>query len=182
MHIAGMGKENKLIFKSMDYLQTCINEIRSISKRLSAPTLGKISLSESIRELIESINLARKIKIDYVTGNLENLIISDEYHLTIYRIVQEQLNNIIKHSGASYVQIYIKNKKDYLALIIRDNGAGFDPSKKSNGIGITNMKSRAESSRGSLSIRSASGNGCTLKAILPPLKQKQTKFLNESIN
>jgi PAS domain S-box-containing protein len=179
MHIAGIGKDNELISKSINYLQTCINEIRSISKRLSAPTLGKICLNESIRELIASINLAKKIKIDYLASNLENFCISEEYHLTVYRIVQEQLNNILKHSGATQVKIYIKNKSNFLLLIIRDNGKGFDLSSKRSGIGITNMISRAESSKGKLYIQSAPGKGCTLKAVLPSLKQK--KFSSKEI-
>ncbi len=90
-------------------------------------------------------------------------------HLTIYRIIQEQLNNILKHANAQHVFIEISNTVQHLSLIIRDDGDGFDPNDKRRGIGITNMITRAENMNGKLQLQTAPGKGCVLAVTLPPL-------------
>jgi two-component system sensor histidine kinase UhpB len=81
----------------------------------------------------------------------------------IYRILQEQLSNIIKYSNAEEASITIKKENDSLVLTITDNGVGFDPSAKSDGIGLKNIKSRVEHYSGKMQIISAPGKGCTLE-------------------
>lgn len=163
----GLGKQEDLLGKSIYHLQTCINEIRSISKRLSAPTLGHISLQDSIKELVESINLIRRVNIIYTIDGHISSIASQELHLAIYRIVQEQLNNILKYAEASYATIEISLKDHTLSLMIKDDGKGFDMAQKKEGIGITNMKSRAENLNGNFHINSAPGQGCMVKVSIP---------------
>ncbi|ANE52667.1 PAS domain S-box protein [Flavisolibacter tropicus] len=163
----GIGRPDDLLSKSIYHLQICINEIRSISKRLSAPTLGHISLQDSIKELVESINLIRRVNIIYTIDGHVNSIASQELHLAIYRIVQEQLNNILKYAEANYATIEISFKDHTLSLMIRDDGKGFDMSQKKEGIGITNMKSRAENLNGNFHINSAPGQGCMIKVSIP---------------
>lgn len=162
MLLDGMGDQKDILGRSVKHLQDCINEIRSISKRLSAPTLGKISLNESIKELIQSINLTNRVKIQYAQKGLENRIVSQDLHLAIYRIIQEQLNNILKHSQASRVQINMINSGESLELSIKDNGRGFNVLQKNYGIGITNMTSRAEHMGGKFKLVSEPGKGCSI--------------------
>lgn len=163
----GLGEPKDLIAKSIHHLQSSINEIRSISKRLSAPTLGHISLQDSIKELVESINLIRRVNIIYTIDGYVNTIASQEVHLAVYRIVQEQLNNILKYADASFASIEVALKDNTLLLVIRDDGRGFDVYQKKEGIGITNMKSRAENLDGSFHIESAPGQGCLIKVSIP---------------
>jgi signal transduction histidine kinase len=150
-------------------LQSCINEIRSISKRLSAPTLGKITLKESIKELVDSINMTRRLQISYDISGLNKLPVPEDVHLAIYRIIQEQLNNIIKHADASKVSIELHNTEEGMLLQIEDDGKGFDPREKRKGIGITNMETRTENIHGKLALISAPGKGCILKARFPSI-------------
>lgn len=163
----GIGSPKELIDKAIYHLQGCINEIRSISKRLSAPTLGHISLQDSIKELVESINLIRRVNIIYTIDGYVNTKVSQELHLAVYRIVQEQLNNILKYAEASFASIEISVKDHALSLVIKDDGKGFDMSQKMEGIGITNMKSRAENLNGTFHIESAPGQGCLVKVSIP---------------
>ncbi|MDB5253745.1 MAG: hypothetical protein JWP27_2914 [Flaviaesturariibacter sp.] len=163
----GLGEPAAIVEKSIRHLQGCINEIRSISKRLSAPTLGSISLTESIKELAESINLTKKVNIIYTIEGFLNRDISQDVHLALYRIVQEQLNNIIKYADASFAIITIKRMGRTLELVIRDDGQGFDPRTKSNGIGLSNMKTRAESLGGRFRLHSAPACGCTVSVWIP---------------
>lgn len=160
------GDPSQLFSKTLIHLQSSINEIRSISKRLSAPTLGSISLNESIKELVDSINLTRCIEIVYRIEDLGGNITQD-IHLAIYRIVQEQLNNIIKYAGASTASIMIEKRAQSLFLQITDDGKGFDPKGKWQGIGLNNMKTRAESLEGSFHIKSAAGKGCEINVSIP---------------
>jgi signal transduction histidine kinase len=166
----GLGESKMILQRSTNLLQACIDEIRSISKRLSAPTLGKIDLQDSIKELIESINLTNKLEIRYSIIGLEEVVISQELHLTIYRIIQEQLNNIIKHAEASQVAVELFNTPIGLQLYITDDGKGFDATSKQSGIGITNMKLRAESQNGSLSFNTAPQQGCQVLATFPTIQ------------
>ena len=162
MLLEGMGDQKDILNRSVKHLQNCINEIRSISKRLSAPTLGNICVDDSVKELVESINLTNRLSIDYKVSGLEQCPISQDLHLAIYRIIQEQLNNILKYSQASEVTISICFKKGILTLVIQDNGKGFDTQKRRTGIGITNMISRAEHMGGSLTIDSELNKGTSL--------------------
>jgi PAS domain S-box-containing protein len=167
MIYSGMIEDKELVRKSGQLLQNCIDEIRSISKRLSAPTLGEISLEDSIKELIESINLTNRLEIIYSGHEIAGLQIPQEMHLAIYRIIQEQLNNIIKYAAASLVFITLKKKNGYLSLHITDNGKGFDVNTKRTGIGITNMQTRAENLNGKFQLSSSPGNGCQLQVQFP---------------
>lgn len=167
MYMTGYVQDKELLVKSTRYTQECINEIRSISKRLSAPSLGRISLQDSIRELVDSINLSKRLEVIYIPQGLDNRCIPYDLHLTVYRIVQEGLNNIIKYSQAQVACIAIKRSGNTLCLTISDNGKGFDTKAKRTGIGITNMKTRAENLHGEFSITSAPGKGCEIKICFP---------------
>jgi signal transduction histidine kinase len=148
-------------------LQECIDEIRVISKRLSAPTLGNISLTESIKELVESINVTRRVNVVYHLEGIFQKDISQELHLALYRIVQEQLNNILKYAGASYATISIVLKGKNIKLVIKDDGKGFNATKKMTGIGLRNMRTRAESLGGSFAVRTEPGKGCEIWVNIP---------------
>ncbi|HZI01207.1 MAG TPA: ATP-binding protein, partial [Flavisolibacter sp.] len=97
----------------------------------------------------------------------DDLEISEELHLGLYRILQEHLTNITRYADASLVDVSLHLLDEHLILKVVDDGKGFDPLGKSNGIGITNMHSRAKSMHGSLKINSAPGLGCVLIATFP---------------
>lgn len=165
--LSGINNSAELIRKSMNLLQNTIDEIRCLSKRLSAPTLGNIQLKESIKELVETITATNKISIDLIIGDIGDLSHDKDLHLTVYRILQEHLTNILKHAEAQKVQITLDLAEGVLKLLVIDDGCGFDPAQLRGGIGITNMMTRAESLNGTLQISSEPGKGCTLIALLP---------------
>jgi signal transduction histidine kinase len=85
--------------------------------------------------------------------------------LVIYRIIQEQLNNILKHAGACGVEIELEEQANTLIVNITDNGKGFNSSEKNNGIGLKNIRSRAAVYNGTVEIESSPDNGCEMKII-----------------
>jgi len=154
-----------LITRSHKNVSLVIEEIRKLSKLLIAPSLNDIGLKASIRELIRNIQFVKKIKIKLAVASLTESCLNKEQQITIYRILQEQLNNIMKYADASSVIIEIKKEEDTLSLVITDDGNGFDPTLRRNGIGLINITSRAELLNGKVQIISAIGKGCTLKVI-----------------
>jgi PAS domain S-box-containing protein len=155
-----------LIKKSTQYLSNCINEIRNISKRLSTPTLGKISFEDSITELVGSLNLSERLKINLKVSKLIKPLLQDT-HLGIYRILQEHFTNIIKHANAKEVTLTVKVQTTGLFITVVDDGKGFDTKVRSKGIGLSNMYGRAENIQALLELRSAPGKGCTLVLTVP---------------
>lgn len=167
MYLSGYITDKNVLAKSAQFTQDCINEIRAISKRLSVPTLGNVSLQDSIKELVQSVNLAQKTKVHISVPEGPQKNISEELHLTLYRIIQEAINNILKYAQASDAWISIECKEQKLSLVIRDNGQGFEVSTRKAGIGLTNMKTRVDSQNGTIRISSRPGAGTIIRISFP---------------
>jgi signal transduction histidine kinase len=167
MLLEGIGDPKVILPRTLHYLQKCINEIRGLSKRLSAPTLGKISLEESVKDLIDSINLTSKVKINRQIKGIETGALSQDLHIGIYRILQEQLNNVLKHAEATEVTIQLEQRENTLRLSIADNGKGFQVQQSQNGIGLMNMRTRAENLSGTFVVKSSPGEGCCVEVVVP---------------
>jgi len=151
------------ITKSQHYISMAMEEIRKLSKALISPAFIKDGLKPSIEELIAVTMSAKKIDISTKIDLACEECLNEGLKLSIYRIIQEQLNNIIKYADASRVDIQINMQDDdVLTLSITDNGKGFDPTVRRKGIGITNISNRAELYNGKVEIDSAPGKGCRL--------------------
>ena len=87
--------------------------------------------------------------------------------MNLFRIVQEHLNNILKHANATRVTIVLTQSKESVILDIFDDGVGFDTSKKYNGIGVANINARAVIYNGIAKIMSKPGKGCALNIAFP---------------
>ena len=168
MVLDGIGDPQVILRRAAQYLQQSINEIRGLSKRLSAPTLGKISLTDSVAELAESINLTGRLRVRFESPGPLPAPVRQDAHLALYRIIQEALNNTVKHAGAREAIIRIEcTGNEGLFLLYADDGAGFDPHSAHTGIGMTNMVTRAESLGGSCALHSRPGAGCRIEVHLP---------------
>jgi PAS domain S-box-containing protein len=156
----------ELLSKSRKNISMAIEEIRRLSRELIAPTLNDLGLTQSIRELIRGIQMVKKMKIHLHISGLDEDSLGSERKITIYRIIQEQLNNILKHAHASTVVIELNKIEDQIHLQIKDDGRGFDPRIRSKGVGLSNIISRAELYNGKAEIDSSPGKGCRLEVIL----------------
>jgi signal transduction histidine kinase len=160
-------RSNELLAKALGLQKTVINEIRDLAKRLSAPTLGNIKLYDSICELIQLFKETNTLDIIIDVNGIEELDVEQEVHLAVYRILQEQLTNVLKHAAASKADVSLDFNEGQLKMVIRDDGKGFNIAVKSSGIGLHNMKSRAETVGGLLSLQSAPGTGTELRLTIP---------------
>jgi two-component system, NarL family, sensor histidine kinase UhpB len=158
----------ELLERSTELVSSAINEIRKISKSLITPGLREIGLVESVQDIIDDLRVAGdKLAIDLDLQNISEDHIEDRRKLTVFRIVQEQLNNIVKHARATRVLIRLSGEQDHIVLTVADNGVGFDVGRHRKGVGITNIISRAELFNGKVEIVSSPGEGCTLTVNLP---------------
>jgi two-component system sensor histidine kinase UhpB len=157
----------ELLQKTYRNISSAIEEIRMLSKSLVPPSLGDIGLKEAVSELIASLNISQRIKLTLKTTGIESVNMPDNLKLMAYRIVQEQVNNIIKHSRATTAEIKLAVSRKMFNITVKDNGIGFDAKRKSNGIGLSNITSRAELHNGKVDVVSSPGKGCTLKVSLP---------------
>jgi signal transduction histidine kinase len=161
-------KCQELVPKSMDHLKNAIEEIRYLCKSLVSPLANNISLHGALEELVCNMQHVREsTKFTLTMINIKEESISSPIKLTLYRIVQEQLNNILKHADASAASIHVTVKSDQLILMIRDNGKGFNPAQNRKGVGVSNIINRAEAYEGNAIFESAPGQGCTLTVVLP---------------
>lgn len=151
-----------LIEESKMLLEKAMTEIRNLSKSLLPPSLGEIGLLQALEELVDNIKQVNQLLISIEWNDTNEDEISSKLKLTIFRIVQEQLNNVIKHAEAEKVIISIKKEEHQLILSIKDNGLGFNTSLKKNGVGLRNISSRADVNKGSVSVISQPGEGCEL--------------------
>ncbi|HVG12381.1 MAG TPA: PAS domain-containing protein [Flavisolibacter sp.] len=166
--------KDELIQKSTKNVIYVINEIRQLSRSLMNPSLGDLGLLDSIHDLIENINLTRKLHVVLTAPkDLEGLL-DEQRKLTIFRIVQEALNNAIKHAKATTVQVKLKNDATSLSLNICDDGLGFDPASVIKGSGLKNIQNRVYLSDASFAIRSKPGKGCKIEIKFPLTSIKTT--------
>lgn len=159
-------KREELLFKCRDNLAQATLEIRKLSRSLILPGLKGQHLVESMRELIHDTRMASSLEIKFHHEEVIEKIIPDDQKIAIYRIAQEQLNNILKHAEASSVEIMLEVDYEEIFLTITDDGKGFDPAEERRGVGIRNMTSRAELYNGTVEIETAPGIGCSLKVVM----------------
>ena len=151
--------------KASEYIMKVIEEIRKVSKKLVAPDMHFLSLSESISNLVEDAAISHSTKFSFCQKGIVETSMNEKLQVDIFRIVQEQVNNILKHSGATRAVIDLSIEGNEVILLITDNGKGCDTSIEM-GLGLKNIKNRAELSLGTVAVVSQPGNGFSLKVVL----------------
>lgn len=147
-----------------------LQEVRqSVSALRSDPLQGKL-LNTAILDLVEDLKYRTEIIFDYQNEITQHL--PQEITMTVYRIVQEALTNITKHSEATKVNISLQCIAGKLQVKVQDNGMGFDPQENTTGFGIQGMYERATALGGKLNLFSIPKKGCQIVAIIPLLNSK----------
>lgn len=144
-----------------------INEVRAMSRSLVPYTLKDLGLVDSINELIESLERTQSLKIEFTHFGFSENILPENQKLGLFRIIQEQLNNVIKHAQAKNVTIKFSANASGTLLEIQDDGQGFDSQKNRTGLGFINIRNRAELFNGKAEIYSRPGKGCLLMVSFP---------------
>jgi len=165
--ISSSDNNKDLLEKALDYQMMAMEEIRKLSRKLNTSLVKVVGLQKSITDIVNNLTSFQHIDVNFRFEPELEKILSEEQKLMIYRIVQEQTNNIIKYSEAKKVSISVNQINNNIILDIIDNGKGFDTDKHSSGIGFVNIFNRVEVLNGEFNIISAPGAGCTLQISFP---------------
>ena len=163
------GEVAEMITLSHKSLSDTINEIRLMSQSLVPPTLGDLGLVESVHDLCDALRRAHAFSIDFYYRHFSEEGLPGNLRLILFRIIQEQINNIIRHAQAGHIRIRLQSDAENLILMIVDDGKGFDMNNNKRGLGFSNIQNRADLFNGKVEIVSAPGKGCTLTVIVPQI-------------
>ena len=149
-----------------------IEEVREIAYNLRPYLLDRLGLTKAIRSLLNKTADAYPIKIVSEIDEVDGLF-PNEAEISIYRIVQESLNNVIKHADASEVRILIEKSERSIFISIEDDGKGFDANAESNGdnrggFGLFGMAERVRMLGGTIAIESETGKGTKILIKISP--------------
>ena len=155
-------------------------EIRSISHELSDAAYSKFhNFINSINDLLKETNTSSGLEIAFnYNEDVEWDTLSGDTKINLYRILQECLQNIVKHAKATKVELDFEYGEGMLKIHINDNGQGFDVRKAKKGIGQKNIKSRVQKLNGTWNVESAPGQGTAISVLLPyQTDQQETSLL-----
>ncbi len=152
-----MGKE---------HIFTAIDEVRKLSHRLAPASFDDKTLKDAFEHLLQSFNLNSQFNIVFNFDERCNAT-SGDIQINLYRILQEQMKNIVKYSGANEIEIAITVEGDAIKMRIFDNGRGFNEKTAKKGIGLSNIKKRVESFSGKFILNTSGGKGCEILLELP---------------
>jgi signal transduction histidine kinase len=151
------------ILNNTNYLvNEAINTLKDISNNLSPHVLSNFGLTSALSAFTAKINQTKAIEIDF-KSNMENQRLESEKEVVVYRAACELINNSIRHSGASRIEIELNKHEKFITLQFYDNGRGFDTSslgeEDTKGMGISNIETRVRSVDGVFILESTPGKG-----------------------
>jgi signal transduction histidine kinase len=169
-----MTADNQQAFeRSMDMLDSSIKEMRRVAHNMMPEALVKFGLDTALKDFCEDINQSGALQVVYQSFGMENVQVEQTAAIAIYRIVQELLNNTMKHAAARTAIVQLSKTADGMNITVEDDGKGFDPVILNNakGIGWNNIQSRVEYLKGKMDVLSAPGKGTSVNIELNTLWQ-----------
>lgn len=162
------GIAHSLMDQTCGYIMLASDEIRNLSHRLAPAFFNDSTLEQAITALFNTFKIDQSYKIELIIDpELEKLSIDLDLQLNLYRIIQEALKNILKYAQAKKIRVGIFVNTQSLVMEIIDDGEGFDVNQHKPGIGLANMKRRAELFSGVFDIKSTKNNGCEITVTIP---------------
>jgi signal transduction histidine kinase/uncharacterized protein HemY len=158
-----------LVENPLELLNQASSEIRNITFNLMPRTLEEAGLVPALNELATKISSAGTIIVFLQVHGMENTVLEKQTQFNIYRIIQEAVNNILKHAQAKEINLQLIQQDKQLSIMIEDDGKGFDSDKIKNGRGIKNITTRSTWLNGTIAIDSTPGRGTTIAVQLPIL-------------
>jgi two-component system NarL family sensor kinase len=164
--------------KTKEMLDSVLQQVRRLSRNLRPGELDDFGLVAAARSACQEFELRSGIQVQFLHDEFEERLPS-ALELSLYRIIQEALTNVERHSGATNVEIELNGDEDYVTLEISDNGHGFDMAKKreartdGGGLGLLHMRERASLAGGVFSMTSSPGNGVRMTIHVPITRREE---------
>jgi two-component system NarL family sensor kinase len=146
--------------RSLDMIDTSIKELRRVAYNMMPEMLTRFGLDEVLKDYCNTINATQLVSVKYHSHGMETRL-DKSTEIIIYRIIQELLNNILKHASASEAFVNLVRERDRLSVVVEDNGRGYDTTLPGNnkGSGWTNIRARVGYLKGQVDVHSAAGKG-----------------------
>ena len=160
-----MTPENAAAFeRSMDMLDSSIQEMRRVAHNMMPEALVKFGLDTALKDFCNDINQSGALNVSYQSIGMENEVVEQTTAIAIYRIVQELLNNTIKHTSAKNAIVQLSKEQSKITITVEDDGKGFDTSllNKTRGMGWSNIQNRVEFLKGKIDVHSKVGKGTSV--------------------
>ena len=160
--------------KVIEMIERLAENLRNISSELRPDMLDHLGLVPTVTWYVNDFKQrVEGLDVELQAVGFRDRKLNSQVEIVIYRILQEALNNVVKHSNASHVLVRLTYSHPQIIMIINDNGRGFDPAEKRNsdriektGIGLISMKERVAAAGGTMDIRSVEGKGTTIRVNL----------------
>ena len=162
--------ENAAAFeKGMDMLDKSISELRRVAHNLMPESLTRFGLDTALKDFCNSVDQSGALRLTYQSFGLNETVIPDVVSAAVYRIIQELVNNILKHANATTALVQLIRNKDTLSIAVEDNGKGFDPDilENNSGMGYLSLKNRVAYLKGTIDIQTATGKGTSINIEIP---------------
>jgi two-component system NarL family sensor kinase len=162
------NEQSRLMFdKTLGMVDESCKEVRVISHQMAPNVLLKSGLTAAVRDFINKID-SRRLKINLETFGLQERL-EQNIETVLYRIIQETVNNVIKHAGANTLDIQLNKDEEGINVMVEDNGKGFDTSQleKFEGIGLKNIRTRVNFLKGTVDFSSGPGKGTLIAIFIP---------------
>jgi signal transduction histidine kinase len=154
--------EHTLAFtNAIAQLDNAINEMRRVAHNMMPEALSQFGLVAAIGNLCETLTTNGKIKIHFEQINFTQRFDGD-FEIMVYRIVQELINNAIKHAQCKNIVVQLSQSEKTILLTVEDDGKGMEASQTSGGSGLQNVKSRVEYLKGGMNVKSELGKGTSV--------------------
>lgn len=160
-------EDNQGQFKEVQSLiKSSLEEVRALSRSLNSEVIDENGLEASVQNEVDRFN-----RLNILEASLEiegeKSFVKQEHRIILFRILQEFFSNVIKHSGASRLNVKFRYSTDNLEIIVTDNGKGYDVAKAKKGSGLLNMESRARMINADFSLESTINRGTSLYLCCP---------------
>ncbi|MEO8210582.1 MAG: triple tyrosine motif-containing protein, partial [bacterium] len=148
-----------------------INDVRNISYNLHPHQLERLGFTKTIRSIINEVSKSTNIDFSFESDNMDELL-SKETEINLFRVIQESVNNIIKHSGADKAELKLSRLENFILVILRDNGKGFKVDKKevnesNQGYGLSGISERIKFMKGEIHIEAEVNKGTAIFMKIP---------------
>jgi len=162
-----MTPDNTQAFeRSIDMLDSSIREMRRVAHNMMPEVLVRYGLNVALNEFCSEISSSGVIHANYQSVGMDNAVLEKTTEITLYRVVQELVNNAIKHAAAEniLIQLHASGQEKQLTVTVEDDGKGFDIAmlQQSPGIGWSNIQNRVDFLKGKIDIKSAPGKGTSV--------------------
>lgn len=148
--------------RSESLLASSVDDIRRLIHDMHPRNLQELGLVRAVEEMVQVVNLSKRVQVSFTADEVP-LSLSETLEINLYRIIQELLQNAVKHAGATDISLQLTYQADKLQLSYSDNGQGFDPAVASLGNGLLNIRNRVELLKGKVEVQSVKGDGTVVK-------------------